>query len=197
MPLRITATYPRNKNILFKNRRCKLFGWTLHEEDKERLHRCSTPEMPVRYFNVQVLLNTEAEDKSYRATCSICEASNVDTEHTSEEALRCNFCDKTKPLHAFRPDNHKRKYKICSFFEHAIQIKFFPTPATRPAAGHAPPSTDLTTAPLSPDRCRCAGAPKRGKHETQPKARGSANATLLRAARPDLRRCATTGRAAI
>ena len=45
MPLRITATDPRNKHILFKNRRCTLFGWTLHEEDKERLDRCSTPEM--------------------------------------------------------------------------------------------------------------------------------------------------------
>ena len=109
MPLRITATDPRNKHILFKNRRCTLFGWTLHEENKEQLHRCSTPEMPVRYFNVQVLLNTEAEDKSYRATCSICEASNVDTEHTSEEALRCKVSDKTNPSHAFRPDNHKRK----------------------------------------------------------------------------------------
>ena len=34
MPLRIGATDPRNKNILFNTERCTLFGWTLHEETK-------------------------------------------------------------------------------------------------------------------------------------------------------------------
>ena len=49
MPLRITTTDPRNKGILFKNRRCRLFGWTLHEEDKARLDQCTASEMKLQH----------------------------------------------------------------------------------------------------------------------------------------------------
>ena len=59
MPLRITATDPRNKNILFKNRRCNLFGWTLHEDDKERLQRCSTPEMKLHHQPKELFVHME------------------------------------------------------------------------------------------------------------------------------------------
>ena len=65
-------------------------------------------ELPVQYFRVTVLMNLEAEDKCYRATCIICEASNVDKEQASE-TVRCKICEKTKPLHAFSPAKHMRK----------------------------------------------------------------------------------------
>ena len=37
MPVKITTTDPANKQILFKNRRCRLYGWDLHEDDQKRL----------------------------------------------------------------------------------------------------------------------------------------------------------------
>ena len=66
-------------------------------------------ELPVQYFRVKMLMNLEAEDKCYRTTCSICEASNMDKEQASE-TVRCKICEKTKPLHAFSPAKHMRKH---------------------------------------------------------------------------------------
>ena len=66
-------------------------------------------ELPVRYFNVTVLLNLEAEDKTYKATCSICEASAVDTEHASQETVRCKVYKTAKPLHAFSPAHRSQR----------------------------------------------------------------------------------------
>ena len=34
MPLRCTTTDPREKKVLFTNRRCRLYGWRLHPEDE-------------------------------------------------------------------------------------------------------------------------------------------------------------------
>ena len=65
------------------------------------------------YFRLTMLLNLEAEDKSYRATCSICEASAVDTDHASQQTVRCKVCQKAQPLHAFRPSKHNRDDWAC------------------------------------------------------------------------------------
>ena len=50
MPLGITATDPRNKAVVFKNRRCRLAGWRLHAEDHARLMKSSTPEFKLEYL---------------------------------------------------------------------------------------------------------------------------------------------------
>ena len=57
MPLRFTTTDPKNKTILFTNRRCRLFGWTLHEEDTARLDQCSAPEMKLRHLPKELFLH--------------------------------------------------------------------------------------------------------------------------------------------
>ena len=50
MPLRIKQTDPRNKSLLFRNRRCKLHGWKLHEEDVARPGKCSAQGMKLEYL---------------------------------------------------------------------------------------------------------------------------------------------------
>ena len=49
MPLRITQTDQKDKTIIFKNRRCRLHGWKLHEKDLARLDQCSTAEMVLEH----------------------------------------------------------------------------------------------------------------------------------------------------
>ncbi len=41
MPMRITQTDHNNHSIVFQHRRCRLYGWKLHEVDLARLNACS------------------------------------------------------------------------------------------------------------------------------------------------------------
>ena len=59
MPVKFTSTDPKNKNILFKNRLCRLFGWKLHEEDRLRLENCDTPEMKLEHQPKVLFLRME------------------------------------------------------------------------------------------------------------------------------------------
>ena len=59
MPLRITNTDPSEKETLFKNRRCKLYGWTLHQEDQARLDACSEREMILQHLPEELFLQFE------------------------------------------------------------------------------------------------------------------------------------------
>ena len=56
MPMRITQTDSKNKKIIFKNRRCRLHGWKLHEVDLARLEACSSPEMELKYLPEEIFL---------------------------------------------------------------------------------------------------------------------------------------------
>ena len=59
MPLHITSTDPKNKTILFKNRRCRLSGWTLHEDDRLRLENCATPELKLEHQPTELFVRVE------------------------------------------------------------------------------------------------------------------------------------------
>ena len=59
MPLHITSTDPKNKTILFKNRRCRLSGWTLHEDDRLRLENCATPELKLEHQPKELFVRVE------------------------------------------------------------------------------------------------------------------------------------------
>ena len=59
MPMRITSTDPRNKSIIFKNRRCRLFGWTLHDEDRVRLENCASPELKLEHQPKELFLRMD------------------------------------------------------------------------------------------------------------------------------------------
>ena len=50
LPLRLTETkHSEKEKSLIKNRRCKLYGWTLHEEDKKRLETWEGREMVLNH----------------------------------------------------------------------------------------------------------------------------------------------------
>ena len=59
MPYRITQTEAANKSIVFKHRRCRLFGWKLHETDRLRLEKCTTPEMKLEYLPEELFVKIE------------------------------------------------------------------------------------------------------------------------------------------
>ena len=59
MPMRITNTDSSDKETLFKNRRCKLYGWTLHQEDQARLDACSEREMILQHLPEELFLQFE------------------------------------------------------------------------------------------------------------------------------------------
>ena len=59
MPLRITQTDQGEKATLFKNRRCKLYGWKLHAVDLARLDACVEREMALEYLPEELLLKFE------------------------------------------------------------------------------------------------------------------------------------------
>lgn len=59
MPIRITQTDPNHKQILFKNRRCRLHGWKLHDVDLARLQGCSTQEMILEYLLLEIFLKIQ------------------------------------------------------------------------------------------------------------------------------------------
>ena len=59
MPLRITLTDQNEKTTLFKNRRCKLYGWKLHAVDLARLDACVEREMALEYLPEELLLKFE------------------------------------------------------------------------------------------------------------------------------------------
>ena len=59
MPLRITQTDQTEKTTLFKNRRCKLYGWKLHAVDLARLDACVEREMALEYLPEELLLKFE------------------------------------------------------------------------------------------------------------------------------------------
>ena len=56
MPIRITKTDPKNKSVLFKNRRCRLVGWRLREEDIGRLENCSMPGMKLEHSPLELFV---------------------------------------------------------------------------------------------------------------------------------------------
>ena len=53
MPLRITQTdHERKDKGFFKNNRCRLFGWKLHDVDEKAYERCTAQEMVCQYLPV-------------------------------------------------------------------------------------------------------------------------------------------------
>ena len=53
MPLRITQTdHDRKEKGFYKNSRCKLFGWKLHDVDDRRYAECTSQELVLQYLPV-------------------------------------------------------------------------------------------------------------------------------------------------
>ena len=51
MPLRITRTDHKRKHLgMFKNSRCRLFGWTLHPADQARYEECKEAQLVLQYM---------------------------------------------------------------------------------------------------------------------------------------------------
>ena len=51
MPLRITETDHKRKHLgMFKNSRCRLFGWTLHPADQARYEECTSAQLVLQYM---------------------------------------------------------------------------------------------------------------------------------------------------
>ena len=56
MPLRITQTdFERKDKGLFKNNRCRLFGWELHHVDEKAYESCAAQEMVCQYLPVSTI----------------------------------------------------------------------------------------------------------------------------------------------
>ena len=53
MPLRITQTDHKRKHLrMFKNSRCRLFGWELHPVDQQRLENSTGLELALQYMQI-------------------------------------------------------------------------------------------------------------------------------------------------
>ena len=59
MPVKITETDQDNNDIIFKNRRCRIAGWTLHENDKARYEKCTSQEMNLDHMPKEIFVRIE------------------------------------------------------------------------------------------------------------------------------------------
>ena len=57
--VKISSTDPKNKTILFKNRRCKLVGYSLHDDDLVRLEECASPAMKLEHQPKELFVHIE------------------------------------------------------------------------------------------------------------------------------------------
>ncbi len=62
--MRLTQTVMPQRDTLFKHKRCRLHGWKLHADDKERLENCSTPQMKRKHIPDALYLRRSTEKLS-------------------------------------------------------------------------------------------------------------------------------------
>jgi len=78
MPLVVTQADSKLKQYIFKNKRCRLYGWKLHEADMAQLQTCVAPEMKLLHLPEELYLIFPKDDvKSPRpggyCRCAWCE----------------------------------------------------------------------------------------------------------------------------
>ena len=61
MPMHITQTDVKRKGRIFRNRRVRLWGWTLHPEDEARLQACKCQEMKLLHLPERLFVKVPQE----------------------------------------------------------------------------------------------------------------------------------------